>query len=1066
MSRVLTLEYYHQRSSATAGPPRTTASEPPPWAVLFPQEQVLSGSPPVSFPNRHQSVAASTTSRGSSAPIFTPESSRSPSIVRSDTLFPEPILPRRVSPDEPIPSVETEAWTESPISGASIPRTPNTRPGAARASTSPLTSAPHSPLSYRAADSLPGERYPARDSPEIGSITDRLDRLIIERLDRTPVDMGLSDIRAALSNLFDDAGRRTPQPSNPTPAFRQSSLTPRPPRRSRGRSEAALVYHDVKDEELPESRFYDPAVQNAIKNAKALMTQLAGVLEDSPLHINPDSTIRRLYGQALDLSQFEGPSTRTVGFVGDSGVGERLSNSGAACTCVVTEYHHKDGDAFTIDVELFSQDELMDQMKELLQSYRMFHLNAGELRRNDEAATVVDIEEQANVARDTFRSLFRGQLASEDFLINEEEATVLRTFHSWLRRVDLPLEGRHEKPSRDSCAAFLMYLTSESVDTRTPAVWPFVRKIKVFLPSHILSKGLILVDLPGLRDSNSARRLITERYLVEYDEIFAICNIGRATTDVGVESVFELAQQAGLSKVGIVCTKSDDIRVEEAMKDWRGRHADRIQQLSNAVSTTEADIENINLDLAEIDELEMTELTDEEQRESIRLHNEQRRTNAVLKKNLFELKEYLIKTRNAIVTRQLRTAYEDKIAGGNLAVFCVSNILYWDERHKPRDVALPSLQLSGILALRKHCLGIIADSQLSIAKRNIDNDIPAMLGEAALWVESGAGSTGAEQKLHIRDTLNLIESRLKRDLTRRNSDLSLVGTSIKDDFRIRIYDNRRNNTWMTAAANAALEWDPWAPGTYSAFCRNFGNHRTRIAGWHDWNQELICTMARDVTPQWDSVCTSCRTRLEQSCRLIQSQMDWALEFLENELELFPGVTDLLQETLICHKNIMESQVEDLTDKTGADLNSLRIDVLTGIRTSILGQAMETPYRRCNAEYDKLRSYSPHLGFKSRMRLLADNVQTELQAIVRDGLAAITSVLDLIRNDNVATESEENPELRRRLEQEIATIKERMRRIMDIMDGSVPGKSLMMCLFRSFNTKMPPISKQPQSYYET
>ncbi|KAK1507609.1 hypothetical protein CTAM01_02721, partial [Colletotrichum tamarilloi] len=899
-----------------------------------------------SFPNRHQSAAASTTSRGSSAPIFTPESSRSPSIVRSDTLFPEPILPRRVSPDEPIPSVETEAWTESPISGASIPRTPTTRPGAARASTSPLTSAPHSPLSYRAADSLPGERYPARDSPEIGSITDRLDRLIIERLDRTPVDMGLSDIRAALSNLFDDARRRTPQPSNPTPAFRQNSLSPRPPRRSRGRSEAALVYHDVKDEELPESRFYDPAVQNAIKDAKALITQLAGVLEDSPLHINPDSTIRRLYGQALDLSQFEGPSTRTVGFVGDSGVGKssvlnslldqknlaRTSNSGAACTCVVTEYHHKDGDAFTIDVELFSQDDLMDQIKELLQSYRMFHLNAGELRRNDEAATVVDIEEQANVARDTFRSMFRGQLASEDFLINEEEATVLRTFRSWLRRVDLPLEGRHEKPSRDSCAAFLMYLTSESVDTRTPAVWPFVRKIKVFLPSHILSKGLILVDLPGLRDSNSARRLITERYLVECDEIFAICNIGRATTDVGVESVFELAQQAGLTKVGIVCTKSDDIRVEEAMKDWRGRHADRIQQLSNAVSTTQADIENINLSLAEIDELEMTELTDEEQRESIRLHNKHRRTNAVLKENLFELKEYLIKTRNTIITRQLRTAYEDKISGGNLEVFCVSNILYWDE--------------------------------------------------PALWVESGAGSAGAEQKLHIRDTLNVIESRLKRELTRRNSDISLVGTSIKDEFRMQVYDNRRNNTWRTAAANAALEWDPWAH--------------------------------------------------------------------ENELELFPGVTDLLQETLICHKNIMESQVEDLTDKTGADLNSLRIDALTGIRTSILGKAMEAPYRRCNAEYgggsDRRRKniirsavgrvdlFENHMTeFKSRVRLLADNVQTEQQAIVRTGLAAITSVLDLIRNDNVATESEENPELRRRLEQEVVTIKERMRRIIDIME---------------------------------
>lgn len=74
-----------------------------------------------------------------------------------------------------------------------------------------------------------------------------------------------------------------------------------------------------------------------------------------------------------------------------------------------------------------------------------------------------------------------------------------------------------------------------------------------------------------------------------------------------------------------------------------------------------------------------------------------------------------------------------------------------------------------------------------------------------------------------------------------------------------------------------------------------------------------------------------------------------------------------------------------------------------------------------------------IEFKSRMRLLADNVQIELQAIVRAGLAAITSVFDLIRNENIATESEENPELRRRLEQEIVTIKERMRQIMDIME---------------------------------
>jgi hypothetical protein len=45
--------------------------------------------------------------------------------------------------------------------------------------------------------------------------------------------------------------------------------------------------------------------------------------------------------------------------------------------------------------------------------------------------------------------------------------------------------------------------------------------------------------------------------MLQCDEIFAVCPIGRATTDVGVDSVFELARQAKLSNVGIICTKSD-----------------------------------------------------------------------------------------------------------------------------------------------------------------------------------------------------------------------------------------------------------------------------------------------------------------------------------------------------------------------------------------------------------------------------------------------------------------------------------------------------------------------------
>lgn len=85
----------------------------------------------------------------------------------------------------------------------------------------------------------------------------------------------------------------------------------------------------------------------------------------------------------------------------------------------------------------------------------------------------------------------------------------------------------------------------------------------------------------------------------------------------------------------------------------------------------------------------------------------------------------------------------------------------------PRDDALPSLELSCILDLRKHCLSIVADTQLEAVKQLVVNDIPALVGDVALWVQSGAGSTDAEHKRAVREILDEVERRLKKV----NSDL-------------------------------------------------------------------------------------------------------------------------------------------------------------------------------------------------------------------------------------------------------------------------------------------------------
>jgi hypothetical protein len=105
--------------------------------------------------------------------------------------------------------------------------------------------------------------------------------------------------------------------------------------------------------------------------------------------------------------------------------------------------------------------------------------------------------------------------------------------------------------------------------------------------------------------------------------------------------------------------------------------------------------------------------------------------------------------------------YENQTSAGNLAVFCVSNFDYWEHRDEPKDQALPFLQLSGILQVRRKCLSLVVEGQLRAATEYVTNAIPALLGSIELWIQAGAGSVGAERKQAIRSALDRIELELE-----------------------------------------------------------------------------------------------------------------------------------------------------------------------------------------------------------------------------------------------------------------------------------------------------------------
>lgn len=67
-------------------------------------------------------------------------------------------------------------------------------------------------------------------------------------------------------------------------------------------------------------------------------------------------------------------------------------------------------------------------------------------------------------------------------------------------------------------------------------------------------------------------------------------------------------------------------------------------------------------------------------------------------------------------------------------------------------------------------------------------------------------------------------------------------------------------------------------------------------------------------------------------------------------------------------------------------------------------------------------------FRNRFYTLANNFQTDIEAAAETHLDVVQRTLDIVRSENAALESEQDPEFRGRVEAEIAAVKEGIRRI--------------------------------------
>jgi hypothetical protein len=112
------------------------------------------------------------------------------------------------------------------------------------------------------------------------------------------------------------------------------------------------------------------------------------------------------------------------------------------------------------------------------------------------------------------------------------------------------------------------------------------------------------------------------------------------------------------------------------------------------------------------------------------------------------MREYMIHTRNDAVTRSLVTTFGHCAGPGNaLRVFCVSSSYYRTYRREPQKPDHPDwLALSGIIALRRHCLGLTADAQLRSLAVYVNEAVTGLIADVRQWARTGEDNVGVETR--------------------------------------------------------------------------------------------------------------------------------------------------------------------------------------------------------------------------------------------------------------------------------------------------------------------------------
>lgn len=399
---------------------------------------------------------------------------------------------------------------------------------------------------------------------------------------------------------------------------------------------------NIRDDENPILANLETAVGKGVK----ILEQLRDVFEDAPAVFGDDTDWVTSSDETIKLAE---PERVVIGVVGSTGAGKSSlinaivdeenilsTNCMRASTAVATEISYNHGHTkYKAEIEFIQPGEWEHELNILFRDI--------EDSKDDDAPNAFPKDSEAAVAFEKIMAVYPS-FEQEDVMNSSVQQLMNYQSVADVLGSTVIVEEDNPKSFSDKIASYLDctgtkakkccnrkdQLPSPRSDTfgNLMQLWPLIRVVRIYVKADALSTGAILVDLPGMHDSNAARMKVAENYMKRCSAHWIVAPINRAVNDKVARDLLnknfktQLQMDDAFDDITFICTKTDDISVSEtvgslglelqSIRTRDERHADhkaRAYELNKLHAKNDkiaGKLENLE---SKIDELEMAGLT-------------------------------------------------------------------------------------------------------------------------------------------------------------------------------------------------------------------------------------------------------------------------------------------------------------------------------------------------------------------------------------------------------------------------------------------------------------------------